>query len=65
MAEPIEMPFGLWTRVGPGKHALHGVAHWRNLASTIELFMFGGPAKTAYRSRCRFGCGLGLAQGTM
>jgi len=24
-AELIEMPFGLWTRVGPRKHVLHGV----------------------------------------
>ena len=24
-AEPIEMPFGLWTRVGPRKHVLDGV----------------------------------------
>jgi len=24
-AEPIEMPFGLRTRVGPGSHVLHGV----------------------------------------
>jgi len=24
MAEPIEMPFGLWTRVGPRKHVLDG-----------------------------------------
>jgi len=23
-AEVIEMPFGLWTRVGRRKHALHG-----------------------------------------
>ena len=23
-AEPIEMPFGLWTRVGPGNHVLDG-----------------------------------------
>jgi len=23
-AEPIEMPFGLWTRVGPRKHILDG-----------------------------------------
>jgi len=22
MAEPIEMPFGMWTRVGPEKHVL-------------------------------------------
>ena len=25
MAEPTEMPFGIWTRVGPRKHVLHGV----------------------------------------
>jgi len=24
-AEPIKMPCGLWTRVGPGNHALDGV----------------------------------------
>jgi len=23
-AEPIEMPFGLWTRVGPINHVLYG-----------------------------------------
>jgi len=25
VAEPIEMPFGLWTRVGPRNHVLDGV----------------------------------------
>jgi len=25
MAEPIKMPFGLWTQVGPGNHVLDGV----------------------------------------
>ena len=32
MAEPIEMPFGMWTWMGPRKHVLHGVhigATWR------------------------------------
>jgi len=24
-AEPIEMPFGFWTRVGPGNHVLDGI----------------------------------------
>jgi len=24
MAEPIEMPFGIWTRVGPKKHVRDG-----------------------------------------
>jgi len=31
-AEPIEMPFGIWTRVGPRKHvlgAVHNGATWR------------------------------------
>jgi len=38
-AEPIEMPFGIWTRVGPVKHALCGVhsAHWRNLTNTVHV----------------------------
>ena len=27
MAEPIEMPFGLWTLVGPGNHVLDGGPH--------------------------------------
>ena len=25
MAEAIEMPFGLWTRIGPRNHVLHEV----------------------------------------
>jgi len=28
--EPIEMPFGMWIRVGPVKHVLDGSAHWRH-----------------------------------
>jgi len=43
-AEPIEMPFGIWTRVGPRKHVLCGDAHWRHLANAIEPSMFGGDA---------------------
>jgi len=35
MAEPIEMPFVLWTRVGPRKRVTWG-AHWRHLANTTE-----------------------------
>jgi len=35
-AEQIEMPFGMWTPVGPRKHVLDGRAHWRHLANTIE-----------------------------
>jgi len=46
-AEQIDLPFGLWTRVGRRKHKFnrirqvasvcsHGKAHWRHLANTIE-----------------------------
>ena len=37
MAEPIEMPFGLWAQIGWG-------AHLRNLTNTIEPSMCGGDA---------------------
>jgi len=40
-AEPIEMPFGIWTRVGPRRHVLEGV-YWRHLANTIERPICGG-----------------------
>jgi len=38
-AEPIEMPFELWTRVDPIKHVLDEGTHWRHLANTIEPSM--------------------------
>jgi len=49
MAETIDLPFGLWSRVGQKKHKFnrirqvapmcpHGSAHLRNLANTIEPF---------------------------
>jgi len=28
MDEPIEMPFGMWTLVGPRNHELDGGAYW-------------------------------------
>jgi len=46
-AEPMEIPFGLWTWVGSGKHVLDGgmrSAHWRNLANTTEPSMCGSDA---------------------
>jgi len=43
-AEQIEMPFGMWTRMGSRKHVLDDGAHWRNLANTIESSMSGGDA---------------------
>jgi len=42
--EPIEMPFVVWTQMGPRKHVLDGGAHWRNLTNTIEPSMWGGEA---------------------
>jgi len=33
IAEPIEMPFEIWTRMGPKKHLLDRDAHWRHLAN--------------------------------
>ena len=41
-AQPIEMPFGMWTRVGPKEALLDGGAHWRNLANTIGPSVCGG-----------------------
>jgi len=42
VAEPIEMPFGMWTRVCPRKHYIRWGAHRRHLANTIELPMSDG-----------------------
>jgi len=46
MAEPIEMPFELWTRVGRMKHVLmcYVGAYWRHLANTIESSVCSGDA---------------------
>jgi len=43
-AEPIEMPFVLWTQVGLRKHVLDGGTHWRHLPNTIKPSMHGGDA---------------------
>jgi len=54
-AEPIDMPFGLWTRVGRRKHKFnrirqmapmcpHSRVHLCHLANTIEQFVNGGNA---------------------
>jgi len=40
VAVHIEMSFGLWTR-GPKEACVTWGAYWRNLANTIELFVFG------------------------
>jgi len=43
-AEPIEMLFGLWTRVGPSNYVLDGGVHWHHLANTFEPSVCGGNA---------------------
>jgi len=43
-AEPIEMLFGIWTRVGLGNHVLCGGAHWRHLENTTEPSTCGSDA---------------------
>ena len=44
---PIDIPFGLWTRVGQSKHKFSRIRpvalvcpHGRNLANTIEPFVY-------------------------
>jgi len=43
-AQPIEMPFGIPNRVGPGKQILDAGAHWRHRANTAEPPVCGGDA---------------------
>jgi len=42
MAEPIEMPFGVWTLACPMKDVLD--ANWPHQVNTIKLSMCGGDA---------------------
>jgi len=65
-AEPIEMPFGLWARVGPRNHVLDGV----HMPHGKGQFLGGRgqpivkyrdlPASDVYtrlnQSRCHLGC---------
>jgi len=41
MAEPTEMRFGTWTRMGQRKHVLGGDAHQHYITNTTELSMCG------------------------
>jgi len=36
-AEPIDMPFRMWTRLSPRKHVFDGGAHWRHVVNTTEI----------------------------
>ena len=54
MAEPIELPFEFWTRVGRRKQNFNRIrqvaqmcptgAHWRNLENTTEPSVYGSDA---------------------
>ena len=43
-AEPIEMPFGMWTAGCLKEARIRWGAHWRHLATTIEPSVCGGDA---------------------
>ena len=73
-AEPIEMLFGLRTRVGPGNHVLYGgpdipegANMWGKGRPVVEYrdTVQSSVQKRLNRLRCRLGCGLGWAQGIM
>jgi len=49
-AEPMQMRFGLWTRMGPGNYVLDGDVHWRNLANTTEPSVCCGDAASGLMS---------------
>jgi len=71
-AKPIEMLFGLKTRVGPGNHVLDGgpdpstegaILRGRGIPLQSIGTLQSSAQKQPNRSRCRLGCGLGWAQG--
>ena len=71
--EPIQMPFGLRTRVGPGNHVLDGGPHppvegpiLRGNGRPIVKYrdtLHSSVQKRLNRSRCHLGCGLEWAKG--
>jgi len=75
MVEPIEMPFGLSTQVGPGNHVLDrwgsdparkmATLRWRAGPDISDDTPPWAVQKWLNRSRCCLGCGLRWAQGSM
>jgi len=76
MAEPIEMLFGLRTRVGPGNYVLDGGPYLPMRRGSFEGrkgrpivryrdTLQSSVQKRLNQSRCRLDCGLGWAQGIM
>jgi len=73
-SEPIELPFGLKTRVGPRNHVLdgvqvpHGRGNFDGKGRPIVKYretLRSSVQKRLNRSRCRLGCRLGWAQGIL
>jgi len=71
LAEPIEMSFGLWTRVGPRKHVFDGAQIPRTKGQLLGVRTCPGMPddtllwavqKWLNRSICRFGCGFGWVE---
>ena len=74
-AEPIKIPFGLRTQIGPMKHVLdwrldpYGKGNFeggkgRPIVKYRDTLR-SSVQKLLNRSRCRLGCGLGWAEGIM
>jgi len=66
MAEPVHLPFGLWTQVGRRKHKFshirqvapicpHWRTHWLHLANTTEPSVCSGDVKLLW-PLCHFIC---------
>ena len=72
MAEEIEMPFGLWTWVGPRKHVLYGtqipnakgqLLGGKDMPGHARQHFVMSYAKWLNQSICSLGCGLRWAEG--
>ena len=44
VAEPIDILFGIWTRLGPSKHVVDGDTHWHHLENMVAPSMCVGIA---------------------
>jgi len=75
MAAPIEMPFGLWTWVGPANHVFDGQPDppWEGAilgGKGRPVVKYGDTVRSSVQkrlnlTRCRLGCGLGSTVGFM
>ena len=74
-AEPIEIPFGLRTRMGPGNHVLdagpdppwEGAILWGKGHPIVKYrdTLWSSEQEQLNQWRCHLGCGLGWAQGIL